>query len=236
MSRTQVELPAVVLITGTDTEIGKTLTTAALAATLQGQGATVAVYKPVQTGVRAQEAGDAGEVGRLAGTLTCVEGIRLELPMAPTAAAVRENRTLPTLAGHLRTIRSLADQHDHVLVEGSGGLLVSLDEQGNTMAELAAACHDCAVVVVCRSGLGTLNHTLLTLEALAVRGVTAAGLVVGSWPNEPTMVELDNVDYFLTLPVPVLGRLPAQASLLTKELFSAGAATWLSVLARIAKR
>lgn len=222
-------LPAVVVVTGTDTDVGKTLTTAALAAALQADGAVVAVYKPVQTGVVAGEAGDVGEVRRLAGTVACMDGVRLELPMAPVAAAVREGAALPALADHVAAIRGLAARHDHVLVEGSGGLLVELDGKGNTIADLAAEFPDSAVVVVCRSGLGTLNHTQLTLEALAVRGIAAAGLVVGSWPREPSLVELDNAEFLAQLTVPLLGRLPADASRLNGAQFRAAAPGWLGI-------
>ena len=226
---TRVRLPAVVLVTGTDTDVGKTLTTAALAAALQAQGASVAVYKPVQTGVAAGEGGDMGEVRRLAGTPDCVEGARLMLPMAPVAAALHESTTLPALAVHVATVQSLAAGHDHVLVEGAGGLLVELDHDGNTMADLALALPDSAVVVVCRSGLGTLNHTRLTLEALGVRGLNAAGLVIGSWPHDPGEVELDNKKYLSQLAVPLLGCLPEQASLLTRGHLCASAPEWLAV-------
>lgn len=224
-----VRLPGVVLVTGTDTDVGKTLTTAALAAALQAQGATVAVYKPVQTGVAAGEGGDMGEVRRLAGTNECVEGARLLLPMAPVAAALRESRELPALAVHAATVQSLAARHDHVLVEGAGGLLVELDQGGNTIADLASAFPGSAVVVVCRSGLGTLNHTLLTLEALAVRGLSAAGLVLGSWPRDPGEVELDNKEYLSRLAAPLLGCLPEQTSLLSGEQFRTAAPEWLGI-------
>lgn len=229
-------LPAVVVVTGTDTDVGKTLTTAALAAALQADGAAVAVYKPVQTGVAAGEVGDVGEVRRLAGAVACIDGVRLVLPMAPVAAAVREGAALPALVDHVAAIRGLAARHDHVLVEGSGGLLVELDGEGNTIADLAAEFPDSAVVVVCRSGLGTLNHTLLTLEALAVRGIAAAGLVVGSWPREPSLVELDNAEFLAQLTVPVLGRLPAGASRLTGEQFRAAAPGWLGIRGGLARQ
>ncbi|PYI38143.1 dethiobiotin synthase [Arthrobacter psychrolactophilus] len=226
-------LPAVVLVTGTDTDVGKTLTTAALAAALQADGASVAVYKPVQTGVAAGDGGDMGEVRRLAGTRDCLEGARLALPMAPVAAAFRESTTLPALAVHVATVQSLAAGHDHVLVEGAGGLLVELDHDGNTIADLALALPDSAVVVVCRSGLGTLNHTLLTLEALGARGLNAAGLVIGAWPHEPGAVELDNEEFLSRLAVPLLGCLPEQASLLPGQHFLASAPEWLGIWATL---
>ncbi|WP_449373152.1 ATP-dependent dethiobiotin synthetase BioD [Arthrobacter psychrolactophilus] len=84
-------------------------------------------------------------------------------------------------------------------------------------------------MVVCRSGLGTLNHTLLTLEALAVRGLRAAGLVIGSWPHDADEVELDNKEYLSRLAVPLLGCLPERASLLSSDNFRASAPEWLAI-------
>ena len=229
MSAAALKLPAVVLVTGTDTDVGKTVVTAALAAALQAGGASVAAYKPTQTGVVAGEGGDMGEVRRLGGIAAGVEGVRLALPMAPVAAAAREGLELPALSSHVAAIRALAAGHDHVLVEGAGGVLVELDGDANTMADLAMHFPGAAVVVVCRSSLGTLNHTLLTLEALERRNVAAAGLVVGAWPQEPTEVELDNRDYFAALGTPLLGCLPAGAAMLTGEQFRAAAPGWLAV-------
>lgn len=229
MSTAALSLPAVVLVTGTDTDVGKTVATAALAAALQTGGASVAAYKPTQTGVLAGEGGDMREVRRLAGISTGVEGVRLTLPMAPVAAAAREDRELPPLASHVAAIRALVAEYDHVLVEGAGGVLVELDGDANTMADLARHFPGAAVVVVCRSSLGTLNHTLLTLEALERRDVAASGLVVGAWPQAPTEVELDNREYFAGLGTPLLGCLPDGAAKLTGEKFRAAAPAWLAI-------
>lgn len=212
----------IIFITGTDTDVGKTITTAALAAALAATGAIVAAYKPTQTGVSGDEAGDMGEVCRLSGIHTVAEGIRLQAPMAPVAAAALENRVLPTLLEHLHNIKKLTLTHDHVLVEGAGGLLVELDEQGNTLAELMTAVNEftaVSIVVVCRAGLGTLNHTQLTLEALAHRGLPAAGLVIGSWPATPTDIECGNRDYLVALDAPLLGALPGSAAGLIPNIF-----------------
>lgn len=221
---------AITYITGTDTDVGKTLTTAALAAALAAGGVAVAVYKPTQTGVSPDGSGDMDEVARLSGVGTVFEGIRLRDPMAPVAASDRENRRLPSLALHVDRITELAAAHDHVLVEGAGGLLVELDAEGHTLADLAAATREAArtnMVVVCRSGLGTLNHTLLTLEALRHRGLPAAGLVIGSWPPSPSDIERGNREYFQALGTPFLGALPAMASQLEPSAFQQQAPNWL---------
>lgn len=212
-------LPPLLFVTGTDTGVGKTVTTAALAAALSRPGVqparTVAVYKPTQTGVLGGEPGDVDEVRRLAGIPAVFEGIRLKAAMAPPPAAALEGAVLPTLAEHVARIRELSRAYDQVLVEGAGGLLVELDAAGHTLADLAAAFPGrSGTVVVCRSGLGTLNHTLLTLEALGRRGLEAAGLVIGSWPQQPDEVELSNLEYLQALAVPFLGVVPAGAAAL----------------------
>ncbi|WP_125613272.1 dethiobiotin synthase [Specibacter cremeus] len=220
-------LPAVTFITGTDTDVGKTVTTAALAAVLSAGGSRVAVYKPAQTGVGPADPGDMGEVRRLAGVTSVHEGVRLREPMAPAAAATAERAALPPLAWHVARIRALAAAHDTVLVEGAGGLLVALDGAGHTIADLAAHFPDAATVVVCRSALGTLNHTLLTLEALRTRGLRVGGVVVGAWPARPSAVERSNLAHFNSLDVPVLGRLPEHAARLPPGDFRHRSRSWL---------
>ena len=153
--------------------------------------------------------------------------------MAPVAAASRENRELPALQHHVERIAELAAAHSHVLVEGAGGLLVELDAAGHTLAELAAATrenHATSVVVVCRSGLGTLNHTALTLEALHSRGFPAPALVVGSWPEAPSDIEVSNLHALReSVGHGFLGCLPAGASRLDPGAFRGLAPGWLAL-------
>ena len=220
-------LSPVVLVTGTDTGVGKTITTAALAAVLHGRGRSVAVYKPCQSGA-ADGDSDAAEIVRLAGSVTAETGVVLQEPLAPVAAAL-DGTPLPTLASHADRIRELAKAHDHVLVEGAGGLLVELDSGGGTLADLGSLLA-AAFVLVARPGLGTLNHTALTLEALSARGLDVLGVVLGSWPISPGAVHHSNRQVLGTLPVPLLGALPEQASELSPADFRAGAAAWLNGL------
>jgi dethiobiotin synthetase len=220
-------LPPVVLVTGTDTGVGKTTTTAALAAVLNGTGRSVAVYKPCQSGA-ADGDSDAAEIVRLAG-VTAEAGVVLQEPLAPVAAAAIDGTPLPSLAAHALRIRELAGAHDHVLVEGAGGLLVELDSGGGTLADLGSLLA-AAFVVVARPGLGTLNHTALTLEALSARGLDVLGVVLGSWPLSPDAVHHSNRQVLGTLRVPLLGALPGQASQLSPADFRAGAPAWLNGL------
>jgi dethiobiotin synthetase len=218
-------LPPVVLVTGTDTGVGKTITTTALAAVLNGTGRSVAVYKPCQSGA-ADGDSDAAEIVRLAG-VTAEAGVVLQEPLAPVAAAAVDGTPLPSLAAHALRIRELAGAHDHVLVEGAGGLLVELDSDGGTLADLGSLLA-AAFVVVARPGLGTLNHTALTLEALSARGLDVLGVVLGSWPARPEAVHHSNRQVLGTLRVPLLGALPGQASQLSPADFRAGAPAWLN--------
>lgn len=186
-------LPEILIVTGTDTGVGKTVSTAAIAAVLAERGEEVVVVKPAQTGVRPGETGDVALVARLAGIDETHEFVRCTEPMAPRAAARIDGVELPTVAAHAERILALRGPNRRILVEGAGGLLVELDAAGATIADLAAALGPLAsTVVVCRSGLGTLNHTALVLEAMAGRGLPVAGLVLGDWPAEPSATELDN--------------------------------------------
>lgn len=236
--------PPVLFITGTDTGVGKTVATAAIAAALATPSAaparaevTVAVDKPTQTGMFPGQPGDIQEVRRLAGVTSVTEGIRLRAAMAPVAAAAREGAALPSMHEHATRIRRLQQLHDRVVVEGAGGLLVQLDSTGATLADLAAAIgRSASVIVVCRSSLGTLNHTELTLEALDRRSIHIAGLIIGSWPSEPEKIDLDNRAYLSSLGAPLLGAIPQDASMLDPEDFRTRAPAWLPGLRRTAVR
>ena len=221
-------LPGIILVTGTDTGVGKTMTTAALAAVLHGKGRSVAVYKPCQSGAAAGDS-DAAEIVRLAGAVSAETGVVLQEPLAPVAAAAVDGTLLPRVAAHAGRVLELADLHDHVLVEGAGGLLVELDSDGGTLADLGSLL-TAAFVLVTRPALGTLNHTALTLEALDARDLQVIGVVLGSWPRVPDFVHHGNRQVLRTLRAPFLGALPEQASELSPADFRAGAAAWLNGL------
>ena len=219
-------LPPVVVVTGTDTDVGKTAVTAAVVATALAAGQRVTAYKPTQTGVAPGEPGDMAEVERLTNVAT-VEGVRLRAPMAPRPAARLEGAGLPTLEDHVGRVAALAVRHDLVVVEGAGGLLVELTDAGETLADLASALPDSGVLVVARSGLGTLNHTMLTREPLSHRGIRQLGIVIGSWPEVPDIIERTNRDEFEALPEGLLGAIPRGAPGLPVSTFRASAPTWL---------
>ena len=210
---------SVLYITGTDTGVGKTIAVATLAVAL---GGSVAVYKPTQAGLE-DGLGDIDVVRRLSGVTSVYEGIRLTYPMAPVAAAAREGVELPPLSEHAERIAELAANHDHVLVEGAGGLLVALDSEGRTLADFEGP-----FIVVCRAGLGTLNHTALTLAALSTRKRKVTGLIIGAWPTHPNEVETSNRHELGRL-APLWGALPPRAGAMEPGAFQAAATSWLFV-------
>jgi dethiobiotin synthetase len=178
------------MITGTGTGVGKTIATAALASAASSAGLDVAVCKPVQTGTDDGD-DDLAEVGRLSGIERLHGGWRYPEPLAPVAAAARAGLDLPTRDQLRSAIEEVAAPDRLTLVEGAGGLLVELGVAGVTLRDVAADL-GATVLIVVGAELGTLNHTALTLEALAVKGIPCAGLVIGSWPAAPGVAEDDN--------------------------------------------
>jgi dethiobiotin synthase len=212
-----------ITVTGTDTGVGKTVVTAALAAALTAKGLDVVVVKPVQTGVEPEEPGDVDVVARLSG-VEVMELTRLEPALAPETAARLEGVGLPTVDEHVERIRALA--HDVVITEGAGGVLVRLDLEGGTIIDIASRL-DAEVVVVTRETLGTLNHTALTVDRLRDAGLDPV-LVIGSAEANPSLEARSN---HLDLPrltgCRVLGSIPADVGRLNPDDFRSVATTWL---------
>ncbi|MES4889358.1 dethiobiotin synthase [Streptomyces sp. NPDC096012] len=218
----------VLVITGTGTEVGKTVTTAAVAAAALAAGRSVAVLKAAQTGVGPDERGDADEVARLAGTVTAAELARYPEPLAPGTAARRAGMVPVRPHEVADRAAKLATEHDLVLVEGAGGLLVRFDAEGGTLAD-AARLLNAPVLVVVAAGLGTLNTTELTARELRRRELELAGVVIGSWPASPDLASRCNVtDLPDVAGAPLLGALPAGAGSLTPAAFRTAAPTWLA--------
>jgi len=221
------EWRGIVLVTGTDTDVGKTIVTSAIAAAAQAAGLRVAVIKPGQTGTANGAPTDIDLINRLAGPDTTRTLASYPDPLAPLAAArVAE---LPPLELYevVDAIRAEADKHDLVLVEGAGGLLVPMGVRPSgepwTFADLATTL-GVSTVVVARAGLGTLNHTALTLEALSRRGIPA-GVVLGAWPAEPELVHWANLSELVPH---LVGALPDGAGAMEPGVFRRSAPGWLT--------
>ncbi|MFD9035185.1 dethiobiotin synthase [Streptomyces sp. NPDC059567] len=218
----------VIVVSGTGTEIGKTIVTAAVAAVATAQGRSVAVLKPAQTGVEPGERGDADEVVRLSGARTSAELARFPEPLAPATAARRAGMSPVGPQEVAEAAAKLATEHDLVLVEGAGGLLVRFDEEGGTLADVARLL-GAPVLVVVPAGLGTLNTTRLTAEALTARGIEQLGVVVGSWPTVPDLASRCNLAELPEMAgAPLLGAVPEGAGGLDPAAFRARAGEWLA--------
>ena len=205
---------SILVVTGTSTGVGKTIVTAAIAALSHVREATVAVVKPVQTGVFKGEPGDLADVRRLTGVPSLHELARFDDPLSPAAAARLSGQLPIDLIHAARIVRDLADHHDLVIVEGAGGLLVRFDEDGSTIADLARMLA-APVFVVTQPGLGALNHTALTLEALAHRGLQLGGLIIGEWPADPDLAMRTNLrDLQMLAARPLEGAIQAGAGAL----------------------
>lgn len=224
---------SVVFVTGTDTGVGKTVVTAALAVAMLQAGRSPYVVKPAQTGVAPGEPGDLDEVRRLVGGISGHEGVRLREPLAPDTAARLEGVELPGLAAQRDAVIDAAESHD-LLVEGAGGVLVSLGAHWNLLDLAQSVVHagvPVGFVVVARAGLGTLNHAALTVWAIQDRGLYVHGLVIGSWPTQPDLAATQNLlDLPIKTGVPILGQVPEGASLLATDEFAAGVPQWLPYL------
>lgn len=194
-----------VFVTGTGTEVGKTVVAAAIARTLAGEGLAVNVFKPAVTGLEGEGETDHELLRRAAGSNQSDEEIapyRYQPPVSPHLGA--------ELAGEeidperlLAAARAAAASADALVCEGVGGLLVPLAGRvgGNMHAQVAqppylvrnlAADLGLPVVIAAPPGLGTINHTLLTIEAAWAAELEVAAVVLTPWPEEPSDVERSN--------------------------------------------
>jgi len=176
-------------ITGTDTGVGKTLVACALARALRNRGIDVGVMKPVASGaverdgrLVSEDALMLREAARVEDPPDLVNPVLLGPALAPTAAAARSGARVD-LEQINAAFRQLSDAHEVVLVEGIGGLLVPLI-RGYAVAELASRFR-LPLLLVARTRLGTINHTLLTLEAARRRSLPVAGVVFNRTDRGP---------------------------------------------------
>jgi dethiobiotin synthetase len=181
-----------VFVTGTGTEVGKTVVAAAIARTLVSEGQRVQVFKPAVTGLDEGVETDHALLRRASGSDQSDEQIapyRYGPPMSPHLAA--------SLAGEeiererlLATARAAAESADFLVCEGVGGFLVPLSLT-HLVRDLAADL-GYPLVIVANPGLGTINHTLLTLDAARAAGLEVAAVVLNPWPAEPSEIERSN--------------------------------------------
>lgn len=204
-----------VFVTGTDTGCGKTAVACALARTVRATGRRVRVLKPIETGCEHGVPADARALAEAAGDDAPLERLcpyRLALPAAPEVAARAEGMSIDVARIEAALARARNDA-DLVIVEGAGGLLVPVTADLD-MAGLARRL-GLPLLVAARAALGTINHTLLTLEAAGARELRILGVVVSH--TNPALAAADrrNLDLLLErLPVPFLGELPFDGKVL----------------------
>ena len=183
-------------ITGTDTGVGKTVVTAAILAWLRDQGFSAGVMKPIETGVDCECSSPANsdalflmECGGIKDDLSEVCPIRLKPAASPFQAALIENRTLQP-ESILSAYRTLSEKYDWMLVEGVGGIRVPITRDYGVVDLIRDL--DLPTVVVARYQLGTLNHTLMTLDTLKQSGIPVRGVVFNQTvPETPDVIEQD---------------------------------------------
>ena len=187
-----------IFITGTDTEVGKTVFAGGLAMALRERGVDVGIMKPAVTGCRTRGGRRiSDDVNFLVSASGCDDDpalicpYMLRDPLAPQVAAEREGTRIDvrTILG---AFRKLKNSHDALIVEGAGGLFVPI-KKNYFMIDLIAAMGS-PIVVVARPGLGTINHTLLSCEAARARNIGVAGIVINNYPKKASTAERTNPD------------------------------------------
>ncbi|PAQ15669.1 dethiobiotin synthase [Bacillaceae bacterium SAOS 7] len=201
-----------IFLTGTDTDAGKTIATLLLTHAFLQHGVDVYPYKPVQSGAEEREgkliAPDA-EIYQLLSELKDQELSTYLYKMAssPHLAAEQEGTVLP-IEKLITNIKEKAVDQEMLLVEGAGGLYVPLNRQGYCIIDLIEELKF-PVVIVARASLGTINHTMLTVEALKNRGLHVTGIILSSTVPEDEMIEQDNRQMIEQLTgVPIIGTIP----------------------------
>ncbi|HEY4095570.1 MAG TPA: dethiobiotin synthase [Baekduia sp.] len=214
-------------VTGTDTEVGKSVVAAVLVATLAARGVPVAAFKPAVTGLD-----DAPEPGKphdhellaaCAGTAPEeVAPFRYGPAVSPHLAAEEAGTTIDPMA-LVEAARRNGGGGRTLIAEGVGGLLVPLTSEGYLVRDLCVEL-GLPLVVVARPGLGTINHTLLTLESARGAGLNVRAVVITPWPPDPTGMQVSNRETIARLGAVEVVALGPVAGFAPAQLAAAGAA------------
>jgi dethiobiotin synthetase len=212
-------------VTGTDTGAGKTVLAGAIVAALAARGERVRPLKPVLTGLEEPRDPDwppdhellAAAAGVPADTVALR---RYDPPVSPHLAASLSGRPL-RVAELVEEVRAAGAEGETLVVEGVGGLLVPLGEGWDVLRFAAAV--GLPVVVAARPGLGTINHTLLTLQAARAAGLRVLCVVLTPWPAQPDVIEASNRETIASLGQVAVATLPSIASAEAEALARAGA-------------
>jgi dethiobiotin synthetase len=188
-----------VFVTGTGTEVGKTIVAAVIARTLAAEGKRVAVFKPAVTGLDEPKETDHALLRRAAGSVQSdgeISPYRYGPPASPHLAAAQAGEEIDPRQ-LLDGARAAAESADTLVCEGVGGLLVPLSP-GYLIRDFAADL-GLPLVVAASPGLGTINHTLLTIEAARAVGLTVEAVVLTPWPQGPSAIEQSNRETIASL-------------------------------------
>lgn len=203
-----------IFVAGTGTGVGKTLFSAGLAWLLKRKGIDVGVMKPFATAdslysktYRSADVAILAEAAEAEEKDPDLNPSFYKAAAAPLMAAKLTGRPLPRIDRVLESLKRLGDRHEFLIVEGIGGVCVPIDRRHYVVDFAKAA--GLPVVIVSIPYLGTLNHTLLTVDACRARDLTMAGIVVNMMPRKPTLVERMAPRYLASLSrIPVIGTLP----------------------------
>ncbi len=208
-----------VFVTGTDTDVGKTVIAAGLTAALRRRGVPAVYFKPMQSGCPEEggkliptDARLAREVAGLTEPLDLLTPLTLRLPLAPGVAAAREG-VVVDLGRVAQAITELASRYEFFVVEGAGGLYVPLIDHEFLVLDLIRWLN-LPLLVVARAGLGTINHTALTVAAAREHGIEVAGIILNRGSKAPGLAEQTNPEVIEAITGrPILARVPEVANL-----------------------
>jgi dethiobiotin synthetase len=221
MNKAWPEIPRArgVFVTGTDTDVGKTVIAAGLTAALRSRNLQATYFKPVQSGCReeggqliASDARLAQTMAGLAEPLSVLTPVVLKLPLAPAVAAAQAGVQID-LEDIARAYRDLTGRYDFLVVEGAGGLYVPLVDNTFLVLDLARWL-GLPVLVVARPGLGTINHTVMTVKTLEQAGLPVVGIIINQYPENPNLAARTNPEIITTISGrPVLAKVPVITAL-----------------------
>ncbi len=227
-----------VFITGTDTDVGKTWVAAGLTAVLRRRGIKAVYFKPMQSGCPEEggrliptDARFARELAGLAEPLELLTPITLRLPLAPGVAAVQAGVAVD-LERVAAALRNLAPRYDFFVVEGAGGLYVPLIDTSFLVLDLIRWL-GLPLLVVARPGLGTINHTALTVAAARQAGIEVMGTIINRYPEKPSLAQQTNPGVIEVITgVPIMSLVPEVADLEEPE----GRAAFLAAIEDVAEK
>ncbi|AXH99241.1 dethiobiotin synthase [Sporosarcina sp. PTS2304] len=203
----------ILFVAGTDTDVGKTTATVFITEFLSNHGHNFIPFKPIQTGAVFQNddliAPDWLTYSQALNENTPLPDYVFETPCSPhLAASLDQVQINPNFL--TESVNKRKDEVDGVVVEGAGGLFVPLTSDGYCIIDWIKEL-EASVVLVARAGVGTINHTLLSIEAMKARNIQIASLLFTDIDNQPPLIVEDNIRMISKLSnVPVLGIIPYQ--------------------------